>query len=533
MTFQELSRMYDRNINHLMIQESISAVQAPTGEPQKMFIEKMINEHLGSEELREMIVAEQYMHEENRAIQEKKRFVVDAEGGTLPLPHVSNTKLSHPFLNQLTNQKVNFLLAREFTISTENETYAKELGQYLGKSFVRQLKTLGESAITHGKAWLYIYYDRHGNMRFKRIPAREIIPFWGDSDHTILDALIHYYTIGDYGEDGEMREVLHVDYYDDEGVWKYIKVGDELELQPDMPKGHFRYILDEDAEDSRGEADGQEIETKFNRIPFICFRYNRNEKPLLNKIKSLIDEYDDIRSSNADIIKDTPNSIMVVKNYQGLGSETPEKDIGRFMRNMYNTRIAFVNEDGDVGYLKNEFEDLNYKNHAEQIRKNIYEFGGGIDAQEANFGHASGVAIRFRYQPIRQDCDAMANEFIEALEQLTWFIALDLHLKGKGDYRNEKVDFIFNYDAILNETETIANLRNSMELLSLQTLIERHPYVTDSRQELERIKEEQEERLKLMEELDGTKDTLGSRWGSDEFLESEASGEGQVVDERG
>lgn len=513
-----------------MIEFEINAMKAPTGQPQTKFIERQIQEWEGSLHLKEMIDSELYMNEGNQAIKSKVRVAVDAEGKLLQLPHLSNTKLSHAFLPELTEQKVNYLLAKELTITSSDDVYTEHLRTYMGKSFIRLLKTLGENAITYGVAWLYVYYDRYGVLKFKRVSSKDVIPIWADSDKTILDALIHKFIIEEYNDEGDKKDVLYVNYYDDEGVWKYKRVDGVLTKLDEKPEGHFRYY--NDPEDSVGEADGEEIEGKFSRIPFIAFRYNRNEKPLLNKIKTLIDEYDDIRSANADIIKDTPNSIMVVKNYQGLGSDNPEQDIGRFMRNVYNTRMAFVMDDGDIRYLNNPFDDLNYKNHAEQIRRNIYEFGGGIDIQEANFGHASGVAIRFRYRPLTQDCYAMGNEFIEALDQLKWFIDFDLYHKGLSDYRATNVEFIFNGDAILDETEKIANIRNSWGIISEKTALEQHPFVENAEEEVAQKRKEEEEMLTRMGEMPYDTD-IKSKWGTDEFLTSEDSGKGTSLDERG
>lgn len=530
MKFNELKTVYSKGLDQYMIELEVNAMQAPTGEPQTKFIERLIQDWEGSTKLEDMNMADKYMNEGNQAIKDKLRVAVDADGQLLQLPHLSNTRLSHAFLPQLTEQKINYLLAKELTITSDDEAYTEKLREYLDKSFIRLLKTLGEHAITYGLAWLYVYYDRFGNMKFKRVSSKDVIPIWADSDKTILDALIHKFIIEEYDDEGKATDVLYVNYYDDEGVWKYKKVNGNLVRINDLPNGHFHYNLDK--EDSQGEADGKEQEGMFSRIPFIAFRYNRNEKPLLNKIKSLIDEYDAIRSANADIIKDTPNSIMVIKNYQGLGSETPEKDISRFMRNVFNTRMAFVMDDGDVSYLSNPFDDLNYKNHAEQIRKNIYEFGGGIDVQEANFGHASGVAIRFRYKPLTQDCYAMGNEFIDALDKLKWFIDFDLYHNGGIDYRKNRVDFVFNGDAILDETEKIANIKNSWGIVSEKTALEQHPFVENAEEEMKQKRKEEEEMLARYGEIPQDTD-LKSKWGMDEFLTSEDTGKGTDLDERG
>ena len=91
----------------------------------------------------------------------------------------------------------------------------------------------------------------------------------------------------------------------------------------------------------------------------------------------------------------------------------------------------------------------------------------------------------------------MANEFSAALEQLVWFIAQDQLLKNGADYTEEDVDFVFNTDMAMNETEVIDNLAKSNDL-SLETRLAMHPYVTDVQAELARKKKEQEEQVDML-----------------------------------
>lgn len=53
-----------------------------------------------------------------------------------------------------------------------------------------------------------------------------------------------------------------------------------------------------------------------------------------------------------------------------------------------------------------------YKTHIEQTRKDIYEFGRGVDTQASNFGSApSGIALRFLYSDLDLDASLMETEF--------------------------------------------------------------------------------------------------------------------------
>ena len=72
--------------------------------------------------------------------------------------------------------------------------------------------------------------------------------------------------------------------------------------------------------------------------------------------------------------------------------------------------------------------------------------------------------------------------------------------KGVGDYLDLEVDIIFNTDMIINESETIADAGNSVGIISEETIIANHPWVTDVQAELDRVKKEKEEKMNGMVE---------------------------------
>jgi SPP1 family phage portal protein len=139
--------------------------------------------------------------------------------------------------------------------------------------------------------------------------------------------------------------------------------------------------------------------------------------------------------------------------------------------------------------------------HLNRLRKDIYEAGSGVDTQEISLGNASGVALKFRYADLDTDTDDMASEFAASLEELIWFIKVDLLNKGLGDFLETKFDIIFNTDGIINESEVIMDARNSVGIISDETIRANHPWVTDAQEEGDRMSKESEEKMKQMQEV--------------------------------
>ena len=375
------------------------------------------------------------------------------------------------------------------------------------------MKNTGKHAIVNGISWVQPYYNQMGELKFKRIPSDEVIPFWADADHTELDGVIRRYSMLEYDVDGNKKEVVKVEYHTLEGVWYYIK-GDKG-LLPDTDvnpsgevRGHFIVTKPLVGEDGKPQLDenGNQVfaneQATWERIPFIAFKYNQDEISLLKWVKALIDDYDINSSDTSNTLQDVPNSIKVVKNYDGT-------DKGEFVQNLNTYRTAFVSGDGDMTTIETKLDIAAIDSHLNRLRKDIYESGSGVDTQELSMGNASGVALKFRYADLDNDMQDMANEFAASLESLIWFIKVDMLNKGIGDFMETEYEVLFNTDNITNEEEIIKSCKESAGVISDETILANHPWVTDAESEMDRMKKEREEKMKEFSQGDSNEDEFG------------------------
>jgi SPP1 family phage portal protein len=434
-----------------------------------------INDWQSSPRRKLMLIGQRYYEMENDILQ-RKRYTIGEGGAQIEAINLANNKLPHGFVRKLVDQKVGYLLSKPLSIQTKNTKYADLLGDIFGKSFLRLFQSVGREAINKGKAWMHIYYNDTGQLLFKRIPAEECIPLWKDAAHTELDALIRIYEVEAY-EGKTKKTVTKVELWNLDGVWRYVQEGNGL--LPDVEIGeyspHFAVV--------EGET---ETALNWERVPFIAFKYHEDELPLVKFVQPLVDDYDKKKSDNANNLEDLPNSIFVIKNYGG-------QDLGEARRNLSVFRMVNVTDDGGVDTISLTIDTEAYKNHQESNRKDIFEFGRGVDTQSDKFGNSpSGIALKFLYQDLDLDANDIETEFQASLEQLRWFIDVHLVNSGDGDYSNESVDFIFNRDMLINESSIITDIKNSVGVISDETLVAQHPYVTDVKEELARIKQQKD-----------------------------------------
>ncbi|MGD9678417.1 MAG: phage portal protein [Vulcanibacillus sp.] len=454
-------------------------------------IKTELDDWLASEDRQWMLVGQDYYKGDNDILN-RIRTVIGEDGESEEVQNLSNNKLMHSFVRKLVDQKIGYLLSKPLSIQTKNKTYGELLQDFFNKSFLRLLKNLGKESINKGRAWLFVYYDENGKLSFKIIPSEEIIPLWRDAAHTVLDAIIRVYEIEAY-LGNEKKIITKIEFWDTDGIRRYELY--EGKLIPDVElgefSGHFSII-----------KNNQEQQMNWERIPFICFKYNDEEISLIKFVKSLVDDYDIKKSDNSNNLEDLPNSIYVVKNYDGT-------NLGEFRKNMSVYRAVKVTDEGGVDTLNLEIDTEAFKTHMEMNRKDIYEFGRGIDTQSDKFGNSpSGIALKFLYADLDMDANIIETEYQASLEQLLWFIDQHLANSGAGDFSNETVEFIFNRDVVINETDTITNAKNSIGIISDETIVANHPWVINTNEELERIEKQRKKDQERFKNYPGLEDDV-------------------------
>ena len=455
------------------------------GMTDKRFLELEITAWLHSKERQRQLAGEAY-YDGSQAVLGRKRMALDDDGKPVELKHLPNNRLVNNLYSKMVDQKTNYSFGRPFSFDTENKKYAEALGAIFGSRFRRVMHNVGEGAWIGGKSWLYPYYES-GVLSFKRFPADEVLPFWADADHTILDAAVHVYMVLEYDENEQAKDVVKVEVMHGGGVDCFIRTDDGT-LVPDDYAHSGPYITK--ADPSTGEVTGYNWE----RIPLVCFKSSHHEIPLLSRVKCLQDAYNDVLSNFANQMEeDIHSTILVIKNYDG-------EDLGRLRTNLaaygFIKVRSYEGSEGGVETLQSEVNAENYKVLLSLLKDAIIENARGYDAKDDRMsGNPNQMNIQSMYSDIDLDANGIEMEFQASIEELLWFVNRHLANTGVGSFEGTEVKVIFDRDVLINETEAINNCKNSVGILSDETIIKMHPWVSDPEQELQRIKDEREEAM--------------------------------------
>jgi len=431
-----------------------------------------IKEFQASDKRDWMVIGDRYYRCENDIY--NRRIARKTDDGEIEDKSKANNRLAHGFVKNLVDEKIGYLLTKDYALKCDNEQYIQKVKEALGEYFQYALTRLGYEASNKGIAWLQVYINEQGKFGTMIIPAEQCIPLWKDNTHTELDGMIRMYVQTVY-EGKEKKKITRVEYYTPQEIYYYVIDGDHL--IPDIEQHEGGPILHY----KKGE-EGR----SWGKVPFIAWKNNHLEYPDVRFIKSLVDSYDKSRSEIDNFIEETKNLIYVLKGYGG-------ENLAEFMRDLNYYRAIKIDdpEHGGVDTLTPKIDIAAAKEHFEQLKRDINEFGQGVPKDLDKFGNSpSGISLKFLYAGLDLKCNHLEVEFRQAFNQLLYFVNVYLAENGQGNYENEHVELIFNRDVQINESETIINIQNSKGIISDKTLIANHPWINDVEQELEQIEKE-------------------------------------------
>lgn len=435
------------------------------------FLEREIQAWLTSEKRNMMLAGKRYYDGEHDILN-KQRQAVDANGNTRTVTGLPNNRIIDNRYAELVDQKASYLLSKPLEVRTEDEKYGKELDNVVNQTFRRRLKNLGVDVLNCGIGYLHPYIS-NGELKVKKFNPEQVIPFWIDEEHEVLDSFLRIYSVIVY-EGTQQKVIWKVEYYTTEGIRRYIYT-ENKKLIPDVEQPDANYIT------INGES------FNWDRVPLVAFKYNNRELPLISRVKCLQDALNELLSNYSDnMTEDIRSTILILEGYEG-------EDLSEFRRNLIAYGVIKVGTEdrkGDVRTLSIEVNADNYDLIIKLLKKAIIENGHGFDAKDDRMANnPNQMNIRSIYSDIDLDANNMEMEFQASLEQLMWFVKTFLNINGTDSAKN-KVEFIFNRDTPVNESEVIQNCKNSVGIISKETIVANHPWTKDTAEELARLEQE-------------------------------------------
>lgn len=206
-------------------------------------------------------------------------------------------------------------------------------------------------------------------------------------------------------------------------------------------------------------------------------RIEYEEPSLYDELKEFIDAYELLWSRKQDALADMPNSPIVVTGYLD--------DPDQFVNRVREDGVIFLSKDGSCDEMRVRTDYSEIDNQLDRLKAAIYDIGCAVDMATAVVGNTSSVALRLLYVDLESKAYQLADALLEAIKR-----ALAINNLGLSQAEIDDLDIVWSFNSIVNENDAVMNCTQSQNLVSLETMLAHHPWVTNVGEEIDRLANE-------------------------------------------
>ena len=459
-------------------------VEIATQQISTTFLEELISTH--TKRIAPKYKKYQRLYENKHKIQNKK-----AKDENKP-----NNKISNDFFGQIIDNTVGYFLGNPIILNytepkkdksmvevdpndvgvdleeIEDTRVQEELDKILTDNEKDDLfMEWGKEAMIKGLSHILVYQNEESKTKFMRLSPEDVILVYKNSSTKELQYAIRLYDIDTEDTD---KTTHYAEVYDATGY-------DVFKCVDGSGVGRGK----------RSVSGYTFVERKphiYGMIPIVTMYNNEEQMSDLERVESLVNDYDKVLSDVSDEFSVFRNAYLMLKNMiAGKDSVQKLKDEG----------ILEVMENGDVKFVTKQIQTEALENHLDRLEKNIYKFSQVPDLSDENFaGNLSGVAIRFKLFGLETKCIIKERKMERAIRDLFRVITAPLRVltSHDPDVLNLKVEWSRNVPNNITEiVDTVTKLDGKVDKETLLALL---PFVDNPKDVLEKLKMDIEEEKK-------------------------------------
>lgn len=325
----------------------------------------------------------------------------------------------------------------------------------------------GKEAMIKGLSHLLVYQNEESKTKVMRVSAEDMILVYKNSSTKELQYAIRLYDIDTEDTD---KTTHYAEVY---SVGK-VELFCSTEGGTTTTKGKGREFASYEFV--------SEEPLIYDRIPVVTMYNNEEQMSDLEKIESLVADYDKVLSDVSDEFSAFRNAYLMLKNMiVGEDGKKQLKDEG----------IIEVMENGDVKFVTKQIQTDALENHLNRLEANIYKFSQVPNLSDESFaGNLSGVAIRFKLFGLETKCIIKERKMEKALRDFVRILSVPIRVETghEVDIVNLKVEFTRNVPNNLAEiVDTVTKLDGKVDKETLLSLL---PFIDNPKEVLEKLEAE-------------------------------------------
>jgi SPP1 family phage portal protein len=327
----------------------------------------------------------------------------------------------------------------------------------------------GKEAMIKGLSHVLVYQNEESKTKLMRLSPEDVILVYKNSSTKEVEYAIRLYVI---------------DTEDTNSTTRYAEVysADKIEIfsQTESATGKAGR-----GKNLTGFTFVDEKPHIFGKIPVVTFYNNEESMSDLEKIESLVNDYDKVLSDVSNEFEAYRNAYLLIKNMT-MGNDSIQK--------LKDEGIVEVTDNGDMKFVTKTVQTEAIENHLTRLEKNVYKFSQVPDLSDENFaGNLSGVAIRFKLFGLETKCIIKERKMEKAIRNLFRVLSVPISVISNKlpDAVDLKIEFTRNVPN--NITEIVDAVTKLDGKVDKETLLALLPFIDNPKEVLEKLKAEAKE----------------------------------------
>ncbi|WP_312753350.1 phage portal protein [Rummeliibacillus suwonensis] len=359
-------------------------------------------------------------------------------------------KIVVSYAKTLLNFQKSFLLSKP-VVYTGKERVVKAINEINRKGKMDRINVkILHNLLSYGEAYEYLYIQ-DGKIKSRIIDTEEGYPLY-DHNNELMAFVQHYINDG----------ISYYIVYTPDNVYEYSNEGGTLHLigeYSNLSGLPVIYKTDNELSHTRGKSE-------------------------LDDWIFILDEIENVLSKFTDTVYKNMNPIPVVSGQELKGNGIATNIVGQGVQLDDGSEFKFASIQLDVEAFNALYDKL---------IQTLFDISSipNVAMDKAEIANVSETSIRILYSLANVKAKINENYLRDGFEERLnkYRILLSYLDVNFTDDEFETLDIQFSYDVPSNDTEVINNLKTLYEMksMSLESVLEKSPYINDSVQELERI----------------------------------------------
>ena len=371
-----------------------------------------------------------------------------------------SNRLAHPFASYITNMAVGYFLGNPIAYNSDNKDLLERLNNvFKYNDEADNNTTLAKHSSIGGYAVELLYIDEDSQPRFTALSGDEVAIVYDNTLEEKILCAVRYFEEEVVGED-KTKTIINV--YTADTIQTYELIDDEIKFVDEQP--HY-----------------------FQDVPVAVYLNNDEMYGDFEKVKSLIDAYDQAQSDTANDFEYFTNALLVIS---GVLMDSEDNDFKN------NRVLNFTDSEGKAEYLIKNINDSALENFKNRLVEDIHKFAQIPNLTDEQFaGNVSGESMKYKLMGLENITGVKEAKFKKGLMRRIELLCNFLNVATNNLILYTDIQPIFTRNKPQNEADLVNMVKGLYGILSDETLISILPFIDNAREEIEKRNSEKENTL--------------------------------------